>query len=290
MKKIAMRVGIVTIILNTVLSAVKLFAGISGNSEAMISDAVHSISDVLSTIVVMIGISISRRQSDKGHPYGHERFECVAALILSVMLFLTGAALGISSMEKIISGTATGEPELRALLAAVVSIIVKEWMYRYTRKAAVKVNSGALMADAWHHRSDALSSVGSFAGILGARLGLPVLDSVAGILICVLIIKASVEIFMDAVNKMIDKSCDEDMEKEIASTVMQNESVLGIDRMKTRLFGDKIYVDLEIQMDGSKSLYEAHGIDHGLHDAVETGFPLVKHCMIHVNPTQDGIL
>lgn len=174
-KKIALHVSGVSVAGNVLLSLFKLLAGIIGHSGAMISDAVHSASDVFGTIIAVLGISISKRKSDANHQYGHDRLECVAAIVLAVILLATGLGIGISGVEKIIKGNSKGAaiPGVIALVAAVVSIVFKEWMYWYTRAAAKKINSGALMAEAWHHRSDALSSVGAFAGILGARLGYP---------------------------------------------------------------------------------------------------------------------
>ena len=184
-KKVAMKVSRVSIIVNLLLSAGKLLAGIIANSGAMISDAIHSASDVFSTIIVMIGIHISSKKADKEHPYGHERLECVAAIVLAVVLFATGAGIGWSGIEKIISGNSSSiaVPGMLALAAAIISIVVKEWMYWYTRAAAIKINSGALKADAWHHRSDALSSIGSFIGILGSRLGFKIFDPLASVII-----------------------------------------------------------------------------------------------------------
>ncbi len=175
---------------------------------------------------------------------------------------------------------------MTALAAAAVSIAVKEWMYWYTRAAARKINSGAMMADAWHHRSDSLSSIGAFIGIAGSRMGYPVLDSAACLGISVFIAKAAYEIFMDAVDKMVDKACDTKTEAEIRRVVLSEEGVLGIDRLMTRLFGAKMYVDMEIAADGNKTLYETHDIAERVHDAIEENFPEVKHCMVHVNPAR----
>ena len=202
-KQIAMKVSTNSIIVNVLLSGFKFFAGIIANSSAMISDAVHSASDVFSTIIVMVGVHISSKEADDEHQYGHERFECVAGIILACILFATGIGIGISGIEKIINGNNRGlqAPGMIALVAAVISIIVKEGMYWYTRHAAKKINSGALMADAWHHRSDSLSSVGSFIGIFGSRMGFRVLDPLASIVICLFIIKASYDIFKDGINK-----------------------------------------------------------------------------------------
>lgn len=285
-EQIAIEVSRNSIIGNVILSAFKLFAGIFANSVAMISDSVHSLSDVLSTIVVIIGVKLANQKSDKEHQYGHERFECVAAIVLAVLLFMTGLGIGWAGIQKVVSGNfnSSSLPGLLALIAAIVSIVVKEGMYWYTVAAAKKIDSSALMADAWHHRSDAFSSIGSFAGILGARLGFPILDPLASIVICVFILKAAIDIFRDAVGKMTDKACDDQTAEEIRSLVLSQESVDGIDLLKTRLFGDKIYVDVEIRSDGAISLKEAHDTAQCVHDIIEEKFPKVKHCMVHVNP------
>ena len=285
-KQIAMRVSVVTIICNLLLSFFKLAAGLLGHSGAMISDAVHSASDVFSTIVAILGINISKKKSDKNHQYGHDRLECVAAIVLAVILFLTGVGIGIGGIKNIISGISEdiAVPGAIALAAAILSILIKEWMYWYTRKAAKKINSGALMADAWHHRSDALSSIGAFVGILGARMGYPILDPLASVVICLFIGKAASDIFRDAIDKMVDKSCDPETLGKMRSIILEQPGVQNIDLLQTRLFGPKIYVDIEIAADGNLTLREGHEIAQRVHDAMEKEFPLVKHCMVHVNP------
>ena len=175
-------------------------------------------------------------------------------------------------------------PGMIALAAAVVSIGVKEAMFWYTRAAAKKINSGALMADAWHHRSDALSSVGAFVGILGARMGFPVLDPLASVVICIFIAKAAYDIFKDAIDKMVDKSCDEETERAMREVILKQAGVQRVDMLHTRLFGARIYVDIEISADGEMTLREGHEIAQEVHDRIEEEFPLVKHCMVHVNP------
>lgn len=285
-ERIAMKVSRHTIAGNVLLAMFKLFAAVAGHSAAMLSDAVHSLSDVFSTFVVMIGMKIAGKNADREHPYGHERFECVAALILSVMLFLTGLGIGYGGIRSIAEGGYRREtvPGVLALAAAVLSIVVKEAMFWYTRVAAKKINSGALMADAWHHRSDALSSIGSFIGISGARLGYPALDPAACLVICVFICRSAWDIFTDAINKMTDKACDGKTEEEIRALILAQEKVYGIDLLQTRLFGDKIYVDVEISANGEQTLYESHNIAQAVHDAIESRFENVKHCMVHVNP------
>lgn len=289
-EQIALKVSFNTIIWNVVLFIFKLVAGIIGHSAAMISDSIHSLSDVLSTFVVIIGVKLSNKEADNDHPYGHERFESVAAIILAGILLATGFGIGKSGIETIIAGDYSSIiiPGRVALIAAIVSVVVKEAMYWYTRAAAKKTNSGALMADAWHHRSDALSSIGSFFGVLGARIGFPVMDSLAGLVISFFIIKVSIDIFRDAISKMTDRAIDDDLEEEIRNVALSHEGVIGVDRLSTRMFGDKIYVDMEISLERHSLLHVSHGIAHAIHDAVEEKFENVKHCMIHVNPSTES--
>lgn len=287
-KKTAMKVSIVSIVVNIMLSLFKLIAGIAAHSGAMVSDAVHSASDVFSTFIVMIGVNVSNKKSDEEHPYGHERLECVAAIILAVVLAATGIGIGITGIRQIFLNDygKLAIPGRMALIAAVLSIAVKEWMYWYTRAAAKKINSGALMADAWHHRSDALSSIGAMIGITGARLGFPVLEPLASVVICIFIEKAAWDIFRDAIDKMVDKSCDEKQVEEMKKCILKEQGVDGIDEIRTRMFGTKIYVDIEIAVNGSMTLNESHEIAENVHRMIENSFPQVKHCMVHVNPTE----
>ena len=285
-KKLVMQVSVSSIVVNLVLSVIKAAAGVAAHSGAMISDAVHSASDVFSTFIVIFGYNASRKKSDAEHPYGHERMECVAAVILASVLFLVGLEIGIGGVHKIIAG-AEGNldaPGAAALWAALASILVKEGMFWYTRWGAKKVRSDALMADAWHHRSDALSSVGSFVGIFGARLGFPVLDPLASLVICLFILKAVAEVFRDALRKMVDHACDEDTVSRLKRSISEEKGVEHLDMIRTRLFGSKSYVDVEIAVNGGLSLNSAHHIAENVHDKVEREFPEVKHCMIHVNP------
>ena len=285
-EQIAMQVSANSIAVNLMLSIFKLIAGLLASSGAMISDAIHSASDVFSTIIVIIGVKISGKASDEDHPYGHDRFECVASILLAILLGVTGVGIGLTGVQKLIAGhyDTLAIPGILALAAAVISIVVKEIMYWYTRNAAKKINSGALMADAWHHRSDALSSVGSFVGIFGARMGFPMLDPLASVVICLFVVKAAVDIFRDAISKMTDRSCDQKTVNEMHDCIMNIRGVEGIDLLKTRSFGSKYYVDIEISADGNKKLWETHAIAENVHQAIEHQFPLVKHCMVHVNP------
>ena len=269
---------------NIFLAAFKLIAGILGKSGAMISDAVHSLSDVFATIVAYFGVLISRQPEDEDHPYGHERLECVASLILGIILAGTGIGIGYSGIQKIISNEELSVPTILPLIAAIVSIVVKEGMFWYTMHYAKEMNSSAFRADAWHHRSDALSSVGSFVGIGMAKLGFPIMDPIASLIICLFILKVAFDISKDAIVKMLDTSGGKEFEEQLRGFILEQDGVSKIDLLHTRQFGNKIYVDLEIAVDKNMSLIDAHNIAETVHSNVEHRFPDVKHIMIHVNP------
>lgn len=283
-EKIAIKVSVISIILNCLLTLIKFISGVISKSSAMISDSVHSLSDVLSTFVVIIGVKISNKKADSDHPYGHERIECVSAIILSGMLFIIGALIGINGIKNVTNSSNLVMPGVLALIASIISIISKEAMYQYTIRVSKKINSAALKADAWHHRSDALSSIGSFIGILGSRLGFKIFDSLASVIISLCIIKVSIDIFKDAIDKMVDKSCDKEVIDKVISVIEKNESVKNIDDIKTRQFGNKAYVDVEISVDENLLLKDAHKVAEEIHNSVENEINIVKHCMVHVNP------
>ena len=283
-EKIAIKVSVISIILNCLLTIIKFISGVISKSSAMISDSVHSLSDVLSTFVVIIGVKISNKKADSDHPYGHERIECVSAIILSGMLFIIGALIGINGIKNVTNSSNLVMPGVLALIASIISIISKEAMYQYTIRVSKKINSAALKADAWHHRSDALSSIGSFIGILGSRLGFKIFDPLASVIISLCIIKVSIDIFKDAIDKMVDKSCDKEVIDKVISVIEKNESVKNIDDIKTRQFGNKAYVDVEISVDENLLLKDAHKVAEEIHDSVENEINIVKHCMVHVNP------
>ena len=285
-QKMIKQVSAVGIFGNILLVIFKLFAGIIGNSAAMVSDAVHSASDVVATLVAFIGVRASKKEADSKHPYGHERIECVASLILGSILFMTGIGIGIASIKKIILGQSDGieSPKEIALIAAIISIATKEVMFRYTRAVAKKLNSDAFMADAWHHRSDAFSSIGSLIGIGAAMLGFKIMDPIAGLIICIFIFKIAFDVIMVAISKMLDTSCGKEYEDKMSNFISAQEGVIGVDLLRTRTFGNKIYVDAEISVDGDLRLREAHSIAERVHNEVENNFDNIKHIMIHVNP------
>lgn len=286
-RRTALRVSAVSILANLLLTVFKLAAALLGHSTAMLSDAVHSASDVFSTVIVMIGVTLAAKAPDQDHPYGHERFECVAALLLAVVLAAAGLGIGRAALAALLPGNGRQAPVPGrvAMVAAAVSIAVKEAMYWYTRHYARRLDSAALMADAWHHRSDALSSVGALIGIGGARLGAAFLEPAASLVICAFILKAAYDIFRDAAARLVDHACDAGTEAALRRCAAAQAGVKSVDMLQTREFGSRIYVDIEIGADAMMPLFEAHAVAERVHDAIERDFPKVKHIMVHVNPS-----
>ena len=286
--RLSKRVFAGNIALNVALAAGKISTGLLAGSGALVSDGVDSTSDVLATLVVMAGLSVAERDSDAEHPFGHERFECAASLILALMMALSGAGIGIFGIRKILSPAATLEaPGALALIAAAVSLAVKAFMCANTRSAAKKLHSSALLADAANYQGDALAAAGVLAGVLGARLGLKILDPAAGVVICALILRSAARIAKDALSRMTDTACDAETEAQMRRLIEADPDVSRIDRLRTRLFGNMIYVEVEISADGGMSLNEAHAIAQRVHDSIESRFSDVKHCMVHVNPAEE---
>ena len=284
--RIVARMSVVGVVGNVLLAVFKLVAGLLGNSMALVSDAIHSASDVLATAVAYIGDRIARRAADENHPYGHERFEQLAAAILALILAGVGIGIGIAGVQSALAGGPEEAPGLLPLIAAAVSIGVKEGMFWYTRHGARAIGSDVFMADAWHHRTDALSSVAALIGVAAARMGFPLGDSIASIVICAFILKVAWEVGRAAVGKLVDESGGEELDEQIADCASACEGIDHIDSVITRRFGTQFYADVEVAMDGSLTLAEAHRRAEAVHAAIEHDFPQVKHVTVHVNPAE----
>ncbi|MBA2860634.1 cation diffusion facilitator family transporter [Methanococcus maripaludis] len=277
------KISKITIVANIGLSILKILAGVFGKSSALIADGMHSFSDILSTVVVMLGLKLSEKPADESHPYGHERIEPALTKILAVILLVTALMIFYCGLTTIIGGNYQ-IPENITIIAALISIFTKEWMYKYTKKGAEQIESSALLADAWHHRSDAFSSVGTLIGVVGAKLGYPILDPIASIVISLFIAKMAFEIYFKALNQLLDSAADSKTIDEIEEIILSVDGVLEIDVLKTRIHSNKIYVDVEIAVNKDLSLIEAHNISENVHSKIESRLKRVKHCMVHVNP------
>lgn len=281
--KEGLKTSAVTIIGNVLLAIIKIFAGIAGRSSAVLADGFHTLSDVLTTVVAVMGLKISTKKADKDHPYGHEKYEPIFGKAISIVLVITGLLIGYEALKILISGKVE-TPGYIALGAAFISIIAKEIMFRYTMRTAKKIKSFSLEADAWHHRSDALSSIGTFLGVLGARLGLSILDPIAGIVVSIIIIKVGVDLYLDSVRSLVDESASPAIVEQIKTITQSVQGVKTIPDLKTRTFGSKIYVDIDIKVEASITVKEGHDIAKEVHDSIEEQVEGVKHCMVHVEP------
>lgn len=281
--KLGKKVSLVTIILNLLLSVIKLIAGLVGGSSAMVADGIHTVSDVITTVIVIIGLSIAGKEADQEHPYGHEKFESAMGKIISMFIIGTGLFLGYQGIGILLAGEFS-RPGSIALVAAALSILVKEGMYRYTIITARKIQSTSMEADAWHHRSDAFTSIGTFIGVLGAMLGLPFLDPLAAIVVSVFVIKVGVDLYLKSMDELVDTSAEPAMIEEIRTFTLSIEGVEEIRDLKTRVSGNRVSVDLEIAVDGNLSVKKGHTIAEEVYDTIKVNIPSVKHCMVHVEP------
>lgn len=285
-KQIAMQVSFVVILCNLFLSLLKTTVGLVAHSGALVSDGINSVFDVVSGVIVIVSAKASSKEADEEHPYGHERLESAASILLAILLFVTAVFIGHTVIEELVSGAFLSRtpPGLLTILAAIISIAVKEGMFWYTMKNAERLNSLSLKAEALDCRADVISTFGTLAGIIATRCGLMAGDSIASLFVCFFILRTAYEVFREAIGQMVDKSCDKKTEERIRESILGVEGVLGIDLLMIRVFGNRLYVDVEIVEDGSVSLRAAHQVAENVHDRIEAGFPNVKHIMVHVNP------
>ena len=281
-------------ICNFLLLVFKFVTGIVGNSSAMIADAVHSLSDFVTDIIVILFVRISGKPEDEGHDYGHGKYETLATAIIGIILLLVGLGILVSSAGSIIDvcrGKVLEAPETLALVAALVSIVVKEILYRYTIIKGQQCHSKALIANAWHHRSDAFSSIGTLIGIGGAIFlgaGWRVLDPIAALIVSLFIIKVSVELIKPCVDELLEKSLPKEMEDKILSIILSFPEVSSPHHLRTRHIGNHIAIEVHIRMDGSMSLKDAHDITKNLEASLKKEFGQETHIGIHMEPMKQA--
>ena len=285
----ASKVTILAILWNVFLSVIKIFAGVLGNSTAMIADGIHSASDIITSVGVLIGNKISSKPGDKEHNYGHEKAETLVSFLLSIMLIVVAVTIGVDGAKKMLNLNEVKVPTLMPLIVAVISITIKEYQYRITIKVAKKINSPALKADAWHHRSDAFSSVAAFIGIGGAMLGYKILEPIATIVVAVIVCKVALEIFINSMNELMDVSISEEEENKIIEYCKNTKGVKHVKTLRTRKHGAFAYVDLVICVDGNLTVIQGHDIASALEKKLIDEISIIKGITVHVEPCNNNV-
>lgn len=286
------RVTIIGSIVNLLLLIFKFIAGFAGHSSAMIADAVHSLSDFFSDIVVIVMVRLSAKPEDKDHDYGHGKYETLASLIVGLMLAIVGLGIfynGVSTTIAFFNGESIRQPSWIALIAAIVSIFAKEGIYRYTIYKERAIHSSALIANAWHHRSDALTSVAALVGIGGAMIlgsKWAVLDPIAAAVVSIFIIKAAYDLIKPNLDELLEKALSEEQKQGISKIVLDTPGVVGMHRLRTRRVGNNLAIELHIKMDGNMSLRQAHEIATEVEKRLKQAYGNDIHTGIHMEPFQ----
>ncbi len=273
----------ITIILNIILAIGKIGIGIFSKSNAILADGIHTASDVASSIGIIVGLFIAKKPEDTRHQYGHEKAESIVTLILSLVLIFTGLKIGYSSIVMVFTKTAV-IPGLPAAWAAAISVIVKEIQFRLTLNVGKKIRSDAFIADAWHHRTDALSSIAVLIGIIGSRLGYKLLDPLAGFIVSLIVIKVGIEIFIKVFDELMDVSISEEKLNLILENIIQHEEVIAVNDIKARKHGSKVFVDISIAVKHDITVKKGHDISEDVENTIYKCIDNVKDVMVHVNP------
>lgn len=280
----ASKVTIIAILWNVFLSAIKIFAGVFGKSTAMIADGIHSASDIITSVGVLIGNKISSKPGDKEHNYGHDKAETVVSFLLSIMLIVVAVTIGVDGAKKIANLDKVQIPTIIPLIVAVISIAIKEYQYRITINVAKKINSPSLKADAWHHRSDAFSSIAAFIGIGGAMLGYKILEPIATIIVATIVCKVALEIFVNAMNELMDVSISDEQEKQIIEFCKNIDGVKHVKTLRTRKHGAFAYVDLVVCVNDNLTVIQGHDIATNLEKKLIREIEVIKGITVHVEP------
>lgn len=284
------RVTLTGSVVNVILLVFKFIAGILGGSAAMIADAVHSLSDFLTDIVVIAFVRISSKPEDEDHDYGHGKYETLATSIIGLALLMVGLYIfynGARQIWDVMHGAEIEQPGLVALIAAIVSILMKEWTYRFTVSVGKKVESQAVIANAWHHRSDALSSIGTAIGIGGAILlgkGWAVLDPIAALVVSVFIVKTALGLLSTSSGELLEKSLPKEVEKKIVDIVESEPEVSEVHHLCTRRIGNNIAIEMHIRMPGEISLKDSHTRASNIERKLRQHFGEHTHINLHVEP------
>lgn len=287
LKDEANRVVIITILMNIILVFIKIIGGHISNSRALLADGLHSASDIATSVGVIIGITLAKKPRDDQHQYGHEKVETMITFFLAMALLYTGGKIGIDTVFTILRGEKS-IPGKIAPYIALVSVFIKEWQYQMAYRVGKKVNSNALIADAWHHRSDALSSIAAFIGIVGARLGFYILDPLAGLIVAILVIKVGFDIFKECFHQLIDVSIQLEELDELKDAILKQGKVQHIGDIRTRKHGSKIFVDIRICVDASMDIQEGHIVAEDVESIIRNQLKNVKDVIVHLDPCRNA--
>ena len=279
----AKKVSWVSIYGNLALTAIKLVIGFISGSTALIADAFHSASDLIGTVILLKGMQIAHRPADKDHPFGHHRAETITSEILAVILILTALGIGYEGI-RVLRSPAIPPPELAAVIAAIFSILAKEGMYRYALRVGTEIDSDAIIADAWHHRSDAFSSIAALIGITGARMGYPVLDPLAALFVAILILKTGIQIYRKAVLSLMETAPSKEMLNELLAAAQVDEGVKNVEDLRVRRYGSKMLIDLKISVMPNLTVEEGHAVAARTKEKIMAVDSRIQDVLIHVNP------
>lgn len=280
----ANKVTILSIFLNIILGSFKIFAGVVAHSTAMLADGVHSLSDVITSMGVLIGIFIAKKPKDKDHNYGHEKAETLAGFVLALVLLMVGLEIGFKAVESMMHLEKIKTPGYLALVAAAISIGVKEFQYHITMSVAKKYDLQLLVADAWHHRSDSISSVGALLGIIGSMMGYKFLDPLAGFVVALLILKVSLDVLKNTSNGLMDGSLSADKNQLLRKLILNHKEVKSIDQIRTRIHGSMAYADITIKVDENMSVKVAHDLTETIEKEVKKEIKEIADLLVHVEP------
>ena len=285
------RVTIVGSIANFFLLVFKFVAGILGQSSAMIADAVHSLSDFVTDIIVLVFVKVSAKPKDAGHDYGHGKYETLATAIIGIVLLMVGTGIFWNGLNQILAfyrGEKLGSPDLIALIAALASIVVKEILYRYSVIVGHKVQSQAVVANAWHHRSDAFSSIGTALGIAGAIfLGKDWRDPIAAVIVSIFIVKVSIQLLIPCLNDLLERSLPEETEKEIITIINEDPQIKDPHNLRTRRIGNDFAIEVHIRLRPDMTVQEAHVVATGIENRLRAKYGLRTHVAVHVEPEKN---
>jgi cation diffusion facilitator family transporter len=285
--KAATRVTLIGAVLDLVLGIAKIIIGLASASFALVADGIHSLSDLVTDAFVLVMTRVSLAAPDSGHPYGHRRFETLGTIMLGIVLFAVAAVICFDSVRRLGQPDTLPVPGWTGMLVALVSIGSKEWIYRYTKRVADAQNSNLLLANAWHSRTDAFSSIAVLIGILGARLGFPVMDLLAAVVVALMIGKIAWQLLASSLSELVDAALPADRVSAIRQHALGMEGILGAHELRTRLHGGRIFVDLHVQVDDRISVSEGHYIADQLTTSLKQSFPDISDIVIHVDPEPD---